>query len=348
MRVFIHGAAATPTPLIDALATRTDLENVTVYHLHTAGPAPFAAPEQQGRFFSVSLFTGPPLRDAVDEGRADFMPVFLSDIPSLFESGLIPHRRGAAPAVAAGSARLLHARHLGRCGARSVACRDDGRRRNQPADATNARQHAGAVRPAVRVHQHRPPAPRARPGATRPQSTMQIGAHVAGPGAQRRDAADGHWRHSRRRAPPPRRQGGSRRPHRDVLRRRDGAHQEWSGHQSAQERSPGPHGHQLRQRLASAVRLRARQPVHRVPSLRSDQRHGHHPPQRSGRRHQFRARSGPLRPGVRRLHRLPHLLRHRWSDGLHPRCRTLEGRRSGDRAAGDRGAAAGCPALSRR
>ena len=90
MRVFIHGAAATPTPLIEALARRIDLEHVTLYHLHTSGPAPFATPEQQGRFFSVSLFTGPPLRAAIDDGRADFMPVFLSDIPSLFDSGLIP------------------------------------------------------------------------------------------------------------------------------------------------------------------------------------------------------------------------------------------------------------------
>ena len=74
MRVFIHGAAATPTPLIEALARRTDLDNITLYHLHTSGPAPFATPEQQGRFFSVSLFTGPPLRAASDDGRADFMP----------------------------------------------------------------------------------------------------------------------------------------------------------------------------------------------------------------------------------------------------------------------------------
>ncbi|MGC4084028.1 MAG: acetyl-CoA hydrolase/transferase C-terminal domain-containing protein [Vicinamibacterales bacterium] len=89
MRLFVHGAAATPTTLIEALR-RTDLEDVTIYHLHTAGPAPFADPAHEGRFFSVSLFTGSPLRTAVDEGRADFMPVFLSDIPSLFESGLIP------------------------------------------------------------------------------------------------------------------------------------------------------------------------------------------------------------------------------------------------------------------
>ena len=49
MRVFLHGAAATPTPLVEALAARRDLEGVTLYHLHTAGPAPFVAPEQAGR-----------------------------------------------------------------------------------------------------------------------------------------------------------------------------------------------------------------------------------------------------------------------------------------------------------
>ena len=44
MRVFIHGAAATPTPLLEALAARRDLEDVRLYHLHTMGPAPFAMP----------------------------------------------------------------------------------------------------------------------------------------------------------------------------------------------------------------------------------------------------------------------------------------------------------------
>ncbi|HEX5817901.1 MAG TPA: acetyl-CoA hydrolase/transferase C-terminal domain-containing protein [Gemmatimonadales bacterium] len=90
MRVFLHGAAATPTPLIEALCARTDLEDVWLYHLHTEGPAPFAAPEMRGRFHSVSLFTGPALRKPVEEGRADFVPVFLSDIPALFTSRAIP------------------------------------------------------------------------------------------------------------------------------------------------------------------------------------------------------------------------------------------------------------------
>lgn len=90
MRVFIHGASATPSPLLDALARRTDLADVTLYHLHTNGPAPFADPSHRGRFFSVSLFTGPALRDAIAEGRADYVPVFLSDIPSLFSTGRVP------------------------------------------------------------------------------------------------------------------------------------------------------------------------------------------------------------------------------------------------------------------
>jgi acyl-CoA hydrolase len=90
MRVFIHGAAATPTPLVEALARRRDLSDVSLYHLHTNGPAPFAAPEHAGRFQSISLFTGAPLRQAIDEGRADFVPIFLSDIPRLFTSRQIP------------------------------------------------------------------------------------------------------------------------------------------------------------------------------------------------------------------------------------------------------------------
>jgi 4-hydroxybutyrate CoA-transferase len=90
MRVFVHGAAATPIPLLDALVRRPELTDITLYHLHTAGPAPFVEPEHRSRFFSVSLFTGPPLRRAIEEGAADFVPIFLSDIPVLFLSGKVP------------------------------------------------------------------------------------------------------------------------------------------------------------------------------------------------------------------------------------------------------------------
>ena len=90
MRVFVHGAAATPTPLLEAMVARADLEAIRVYHLHLEGRVPFVEPEMAGRFRSVSLFTGPALRPAVADGRADFVPVFLSDIPSLFTSGTVP------------------------------------------------------------------------------------------------------------------------------------------------------------------------------------------------------------------------------------------------------------------
>ncbi|HEX9206560.1 MAG TPA: acetyl-CoA hydrolase/transferase C-terminal domain-containing protein [Candidatus Deferrimicrobiaceae bacterium] len=87
--VFVHGAAATPTPLLDAMVRRKDLEGVKLYHMHTAGDTPFIRPGCEGRFFSVSLFTGPALRKPIEEGRADFMPIFLSDIPGLFHSGTV-------------------------------------------------------------------------------------------------------------------------------------------------------------------------------------------------------------------------------------------------------------------
>ena len=89
MNVFVHGAAATPTPLLDALARRTDLIGVKLWHIHLEGPLAFTAPEHTGRFRSISLFTGPGLREPVAEGRADFVPIFLSDIPHLFTSGRV-------------------------------------------------------------------------------------------------------------------------------------------------------------------------------------------------------------------------------------------------------------------
>lgn len=89
-RVFVHGAAATPVPLLDALAARRDVEGVRLYHLHTQGSASCFGPDAAGRLRSISMFVGADARSAVAEGRADFMPVFLSDIPALFASGAVP------------------------------------------------------------------------------------------------------------------------------------------------------------------------------------------------------------------------------------------------------------------
>lgn len=85
-RVFVHGASATPTTLLDAMADRTELEGVQLFHLHLSGPCRFAEPELARQFFSNSLFTGPALREPIAQGRGDFFPVFLSDIPHMFRS----------------------------------------------------------------------------------------------------------------------------------------------------------------------------------------------------------------------------------------------------------------------
>jgi 4-hydroxybutyrate CoA-transferase len=90
MTIFVHGAAATPTPLLEALVARQDLERITLYHLHTAGPAPFVSADCRERIRSVSLFAGPPVRTAIERGDADFIPIFLSDIPSLFLTRQVP------------------------------------------------------------------------------------------------------------------------------------------------------------------------------------------------------------------------------------------------------------------
>lgn len=89
-RVFVHGAAATPTTLLDAMVERRDLEHVELYHIHLNGPCRFAEPEYKDMFTPNAMFVGATLRKAVQEGRALFMPVFLSDIPALFATRRIP------------------------------------------------------------------------------------------------------------------------------------------------------------------------------------------------------------------------------------------------------------------
>jgi acyl-CoA hydrolase len=90
-RVYLHCAAATPSVLLQAMVDRApELSDVTVVHLHTEGPGPHLAPEMAGHFRHLALFIGPNARKAVNEGRADYVPVFLSDVPRLFLSGALP------------------------------------------------------------------------------------------------------------------------------------------------------------------------------------------------------------------------------------------------------------------
>ncbi len=90
-RVFVQGVAATPRVLVEAMTARSGLlRDVEVVHLHTEGPAPYAAPEMTGSFHVNSLFVGANVREAVGAGRGDYVPVFLSEVPALFRKGVLP------------------------------------------------------------------------------------------------------------------------------------------------------------------------------------------------------------------------------------------------------------------
>ena len=86
-RILIGSGAAQPITLVQSMVTDgLHLADNEIVHLLTLGPAPYVAPELKDRFRHIAFFIGPNVRDAVQEGRADFMPVFLSDIPKLIRS----------------------------------------------------------------------------------------------------------------------------------------------------------------------------------------------------------------------------------------------------------------------
>jgi 4-hydroxybutyrate CoA-transferase len=90
-QLYLQCAAATPSVLLDALVARApELRDVSVVHLHCEGPGPHLAPDMAPHFRHRALFIGPNARAAVAEGRAEYIPTFLSDVPRLFDSGLLP------------------------------------------------------------------------------------------------------------------------------------------------------------------------------------------------------------------------------------------------------------------
>ena len=83
--LFIQTAAAAPQQLIRGLVQRARLlRDITIYQMHTEGVAPYANPEYRDIFSVNCFFIGSNLRRAVQEGRAQYIPVFLSEIPALF------------------------------------------------------------------------------------------------------------------------------------------------------------------------------------------------------------------------------------------------------------------------
>lgn len=90
-RVYYGGNAAIPQALVRALAERKDeLKNVQLNHVLLLGEDPLSTLEMEGHFRHNSLFVGPADREAVNDARADYVPVFLHQIPRLFYEEIIP------------------------------------------------------------------------------------------------------------------------------------------------------------------------------------------------------------------------------------------------------------------
>ena len=90
-RVFIHGSAATPLSLVNALLKRAgDIKDVELMAISTFGAINWNQPEVQKSFYLNSLFVSANVREWVNSSYGDYVPVFLSEIPALFTKGILP------------------------------------------------------------------------------------------------------------------------------------------------------------------------------------------------------------------------------------------------------------------
>jgi acyl-CoA hydrolase len=90
-RVWIQSGCGTPSVLVDALVARAPyVRDVEVVHMMTLGAADYTKPEYEGHFRHRGLFLGANVREAIAAGRADYTPIFLSEIEDLFETGALP------------------------------------------------------------------------------------------------------------------------------------------------------------------------------------------------------------------------------------------------------------------
>ena len=87
-KIIIHSNCAFPSTVVEALVKRKDeLNGVEIYHALTVGDLPYLRPGMEGHFKHNAYFIGKNSREAVQVGRAEFIPIFLSEIPLLFKNG---------------------------------------------------------------------------------------------------------------------------------------------------------------------------------------------------------------------------------------------------------------------
>jgi len=90
-RIFLTGNCSTPRLLLEALlAYAPEVKDLTIYHALLVAGSEYVAPEMQGHIRVNTLFISANVREAVNQGKADFTPVLLSEFPTLFSSGVIP------------------------------------------------------------------------------------------------------------------------------------------------------------------------------------------------------------------------------------------------------------------
>lgn len=89
-KIIIQPGCATPLELINAMVERKDeLSNVEIYHILVVGDIPYVKPGMEKHFKHKAFFIGGNTRKAVNEGRAEFIPIFLSEVTLLFKRGVI-------------------------------------------------------------------------------------------------------------------------------------------------------------------------------------------------------------------------------------------------------------------
>ena len=90
-RIFLTGNVSVPQTLLGALVRRApSLENVEICQALTIGPAEYVSPDMEGHLRVNTMFISANVRKAVQEGRADYTPVMLSEFPLLFKNGFLP------------------------------------------------------------------------------------------------------------------------------------------------------------------------------------------------------------------------------------------------------------------
>lgn len=89
--IVVQPGCAVPLELIRAMVRRKDeLENVTIYHILIVGELPYVNPGMEKHFKHKAFFVGANVRKSVQEGRSEFIPIFLSEVPILFKRNIIP------------------------------------------------------------------------------------------------------------------------------------------------------------------------------------------------------------------------------------------------------------------